>query len=147
MNRANQPAEFHFSDNELDALEGVLGAGTIIEKEQDSGCDLDGEEKERHPAKVVPDRLAVDWDFLLFGHGGERANRKTLVKPFCQGLYFHERPRVLFSLAQAFRVCVRTESGSDRINKFRWNYLIPSLPLRVLTQTPYAWEQNSDNSK
>src|SRR5205823_2966089 len=107
MNRANQPAEFYFGDNELDALEGVLGAGTIIEKKQDSGCDLDGEEKERHPAKVVPDRLAVDWDFLLFGHGGERANRKTLVKPFCQEFYFHERPRVLFSLAR------RLESVSE----------------------------------
>src|SRR6266496_563753 len=102
MNRANQPAEFHFSDNELDALKCVLGAGTIIEKKQDSGGDLDGEEKERHPAKVVPDRLAVDWDFLFLGHGRERADRKTLVKPACQGFYFHERRRVLFPLAQAF---------------------------------------------
>src|SRR5437762_11098908 len=91
MNRANQPAEFHFSDNELNALEGVLGAGTIIEQQQDSGCDLDGEEKERHPAKVVPDRLAVDWDFLFLGHGRERADRETLVKPVCQGFYFHLR--------------------------------------------------------
>src|SRR5437016_5822016 len=39
------------------------------------------------------------------------------------------------------RVCVRTESGSDRIIKFRWNYLIPSLPLRVLTQTRQRWAE------
>src|SRR3989441_12752498 len=43
------------------------------------------------------------------------------------------------NLARRFRVCVRTESGSDRIIKFRWNYLIPSLPLAVLTQTLNAW--------
>src|SRR5712691_4877592 len=97
MNRANQPAEFHFSDNELDALEGVLGAGTIIEQKQDSGCDLDGEEKERHPAKVVPDRLAVDWDFLFLGHGRERADRETLVKPVFEFEYLHP-PNDSFSI-------------------------------------------------
>src|SRR5207249_12122419 len=83
-------------------FESSLGAGTIIEQEQDPGGDLDGEEKERHAAKVVPDRLAVNWDFLFLGHGRERADRKALVKPICQGFYFHERPRVVFSLAQAF---------------------------------------------
>src|SRR5947207_13434679 len=97
MNRANQPAEFHFSDNELNALEGVLGAGTIIEQQQDSGCDLDGEEKERHPAKVVPDRLAVDWDFLFLGHGRERADRETLVKPVFEFEYLHP-PNDSFSI-------------------------------------------------
>src|SRR5437667_7915869 len=39
-----------------------------------------------------------------------------------------------FYLAQAFRVRVRTASGSDRIIRFRGIVRLPSLPLRVLTR-------------
>ena len=56
MNRADQPAEFDLGNDELDALKGVLGAGTIIEQEKDPGGDLNSEEEECHSAKVIPDR-------------------------------------------------------------------------------------------
>ena len=51
------------------------------------------------------------------------------------------------SVPQAFRVRVRTASGSDRIITFRGIVGIPSLPLRVLTRVLthclHAWARKS----
>jgi hypothetical protein len=78
------------------------------------------------------------------------------------GEFLSDELIVTFSLAQAFTGCVRTASGSDRINKnreihlgavrchpfrerfilIRRAFLIRSLPLAVLTQPLYAWVGN-----
>ena len=39
--------------------------GPVVEEQQDPGRHLHGEEKERHPAQVIEDRVPVDRDFLL----------------------------------------------------------------------------------
>ena len=47
-----QPAELYLGHDELDALVRLLGAGPIVEQEEDPGTDLDGEEEERHSPEV-----------------------------------------------------------------------------------------------
>ena len=83
MNRADQPAKLHFGDDELNAFESVLSAGAIIKEQQNSGNDLNREEKERHPAEVIPDRMAMPRDFFFLRDCGERTDGQPLVKPVC----------------------------------------------------------------
>jgi len=55
MDRSDQPAEFNFSDDELNTLESAFRAGPVIEQQENSGRNLNREKKQRHPAEVVPD--------------------------------------------------------------------------------------------
>ena len=91
MNRADQPAKLYFGNDELNAFESVFGAGAIVKQQQDSRDDLDREEKQRHPAEVVPDRMAMNWDFLLLRDSGERTDGQTLVKPVFYGFDSHDK--------------------------------------------------------
>ena len=54
------------------------------------GDDLDDEQKQRHPAEVIPDRMAMNRNFFLVGELCDRADRQTLVKPGCQGFDSHD---------------------------------------------------------
>src|SRR6185295_3181718 len=72
------------------AFESALGAGAIIEQQQDSGDDLNAKQEQRHAAEVVPDRMTMERNFLFVGQMRERANRQTLVKPVFCGFDFHD---------------------------------------------------------
>src|SRR5262249_47501597 len=78
---ANQPAELHLRDDELDALVRFGGARQIVEQEQDAGEDLDAEQKQRHPAEVVPDLLRVNRDALLGDEVPDLGEIEPLVDP------------------------------------------------------------------
>src|SRR5262249_33520983 len=84
VNRANQPAELNFSDDELNTFESIFGAWAIVKQEENSGGDLYDEEKQRHAAEVVPNRMAMERNFLFVGQLRQRADRQTLVEPICQ---------------------------------------------------------------
>lgn len=66
MDGANQPTEFHFGHDELNALKCIFRARSVIEQQQDSGDDLYREEEKRHAAKVVPDRMAMKRHLFFF---------------------------------------------------------------------------------
>src|SRR5205814_4043291 len=65
MDRSNQPPEFNFGDDELNALESILSARTIIKQQQNAGDDLNAKQEHRHAAEVVPDRMTMEWNFLF----------------------------------------------------------------------------------
>ena len=65
----------NFSDYELDALERVLRTGPVVQKQQNSGDHLHNKKEQRHAAEVIPDGMAMKWNFFLPGHCCERAYR------------------------------------------------------------------------
>src|SRR5689334_17236863 len=67
VDRPYQPSELHLGDDELDALECILSARTVIEQQQDAGPNLDCKQEQRHAAKVVPDRMLVEWNLFVLG--------------------------------------------------------------------------------
>ncbi len=78
---ANQPAELHLRDDELDALVGFGGARPVVEQQQDAGEHLDAEQEQRHPAEVVPDFLRVDRHAFLGDEVPHAAQIEPLVEP------------------------------------------------------------------
>src|SRR5262249_34497257 len=76
----NQPAEGHARDDKLDALVGFGGARPVIQKKQDAGADLDGEQEQCHSAEVVPDLLCVDRYAFL----GEKVTDVAQIEPFVE---------------------------------------------------------------
>ena len=77
---ANQPAELHLRDDELDTLIRFAGARTIVEQQQNAGEDLHREQKQRHAAEVVPDLLRVDRHALL----GDKMPHVGEIEPFVE---------------------------------------------------------------
>src|SRR5688572_7601471 len=65
VDRTDQPAKLHFSDDKLHALKSVFRTGTIVEKQQNSSDYLYDKKKERHATEVVPDRMTMKRDFFL----------------------------------------------------------------------------------
>src|SRR5215510_9974811 len=81
MQRAHKPAETHVGHDELNTLKRSFSTRPVIEEQQDSSRDLDGEEKKRHPAEVVPDRMSMDRDCLLGRKQTNGLESKPLVQP------------------------------------------------------------------
>ena len=81
MDRADQPAELDLGHQKLDGFVRFFGAGTIVEEEQDARHHLDREEKEGHPAEVVPERVTVDGHLLLPRELLEVREADALVEP------------------------------------------------------------------
>ena len=93
---ADQPAELHLRDDELDALVGFRRARAVVEQQQDAGGHLDGEQEQRHAAQVVPELLRVDRHALLGDEVADAAQVDPLVDPV-DGALQHgrtERPQV-----------------------------------------------------
>jgi hypothetical protein len=65
VDRTDQPAKLYFGNDELHALKSILGTGTIIEQQQNSGDYLYDKKKKRHATEVVPDRITVDRHLFL----------------------------------------------------------------------------------
>ena len=78
---ANQPAERHLGDDELDALVRLAGARTVVEQQQNAGEDLNGEQEQRHAAEVIPDLLRVDRHAFLRDEMPHVGEIETFVKP------------------------------------------------------------------
>src|SRR6185503_4380019 len=81
---ANQPAEGHLRDDELHALVGFGGARTVVQEEQNAGEHLDAEEKQRHPAEVIPHFLRVHRDALLRDEVAQVTEIEAFVHPVNQ---------------------------------------------------------------
>ena len=71
VNRPDEPAERHVGHDVLNALESLRRARPVVEEQEDSRRDLYEEEKQRHPAEVVEERVPVNRDPLLGGDVGE----------------------------------------------------------------------------
>ena len=84
MNRADQPTELHLGHDELDRLESLAGAGTIIEQKQNPGAHLDREQKQRHAPEIIPKGVTVQRHLFLFGELGEVAQTNPLIEPEIQ---------------------------------------------------------------
>jgi hypothetical protein len=83
MERIN-PAELDLGHEEAHALVRFVGAGAVVEEQQDAGGDLDAEQEQRHPAPVVPERVAVDRDFLVLRERAQRRQAEALVEPLAE---------------------------------------------------------------
>ena len=99
MDRSDEPAEIDLRDDRPHTLEGLVGRGLVIQRQQDPRDDLDAEEEQRHPAQKVEERAAVDRHALVGrqrgggvqaqpveeeGHDG--ADQTMLLAVFRQGL-------------------------------------------------------------
>jgi hypothetical protein len=101
MDRPDQPAELNVGHEELDRLEGFVGAGTIVEEKEDTGRYLDHEQEEGHPAQVVPYRVSMDRDFLLLRHPAQNRQAQAVLEP-CAEPADHPHP-VTHALQVRFR--------------------------------------------
>lgn len=81
MDRANKPTELDVGHDELDAFVRLFSAGPVVEGQQDSGRHLDPEQKERHPAEIIPDGMTMDRDDLLPDEMSERPEIDSLFEP------------------------------------------------------------------
>src|SRR5581483_1996495 len=81
MNGSNQPSKLHLRHDVLHALEGFVGAGTVVQKQEDSRAHLDSKEKQRDSAKEIPVAQFVDRDGLVTQRGEERFPPETFVQP------------------------------------------------------------------
>ena len=54
MDGTNQPAKLHLGHDVLHAFEGLVGARTVIQEQQDPGHHLDDEQEERDAPEEVP---------------------------------------------------------------------------------------------
>ena len=117
---ANQPAELHLRDDELHALVGFLGARPVVEEQQNAGGDLDAEEKQRHPAQVVPDLLRVDRDALLGDEVPHAARDRRARRASRSTRRCHASSRRLLALSVAATRRLSSSPGSPR--RFTTNF-------------------------
>jgi hypothetical protein len=54
MDGSNEPSELHARHDVLHALESFIGAGPVVQKQQQPRANLDPEEKKRDAAQEVP---------------------------------------------------------------------------------------------
>src|ERR1035441_3851280 len=85
MDGTNQPAIAHLSHDVLHALEGVIGAGMVIQEKQNAGNHLDPEEKKGDAAEEIPVRQAVNRDSLVAQRGNQVVQMESFVKPAIDG--------------------------------------------------------------
>ena len=81
MDVANQPAELHLRDDELDAFVGFGRARAVVEQQENAREHLHAEQEHRHPAEVVPDLLRVNRHALFGDEMADAAQVDPLVQP------------------------------------------------------------------
>jgi hypothetical protein len=91
---ANQPAKLHPGHDVLHALEGLVGAGTVIEEQQDPGQHLDHEEKKGDASEEIPVREAMAGDGLVAKRGDQVVQIKSFIKPANRTAAITVRPPV-----------------------------------------------------
>src|SRR6185369_13489343 len=111
MDRANQPAKLHFSNDELHALKSILGAGTVVKQQQNSSNHLDHKQKKRHATEVIPDRMTVDRHLFLLRHSGDSADRQALVQPVLHHFCSHKFYALLTTISSPRVFTLNSSSG------------------------------------
>src|ERR1035437_6258390 len=81
MDGADQPAIAHLGHDVLHTLEGLVGAGVVIQEKQYAGNHLDPEEKKGDAAEEIPVRQAVNGDGLVAKWGDQVVQMKPFIKP------------------------------------------------------------------
>ena len=81
----NQPAKLHAGHDVLHAFEGLVGAGTVIEQQQDAGEHLDHEEKERDAPEEVPVGQLVRGNGLMTEWGQDSVQIEAFIEPAKEG--------------------------------------------------------------
>ena len=94
MNGSDQPAKFHLGHEKLNRLEGLGGTRSIIKQEQNTGDDLDHEQKQSHTAEIIPKRVTMQRYFFFLGEIGKIAEPDPLIEPepkfaTLRGWHFH----------------------------------------------------------
>jgi hypothetical protein len=69
VRRTDEPAEVHHERDLADGLIGI-GAGPIVDQQQDAGEALDDKQEQRNAAPVVPEGLGVRGNCLVSRKGG-----------------------------------------------------------------------------
>ncbi len=77
----NEPAELHPGHDVLHAFEGFIGAGAVIQQQQDAGEHLNDEEEQRDAAEEIPVRKAMGWNGLMAQRLDETVKMKPFVEP------------------------------------------------------------------
>ena len=78
VNGTNQPAKLHPGHDVLHALEGFVGAGAVIQQQQDAGEHLDHEEEKRDAAEEVPVGEAMRGNGLVAERGNEAVQMQAV---------------------------------------------------------------------
>src|SRR5262249_20010058 len=86
VNRSNQPAKLHAGHDVLHALESLVGSWTVVKEQQDSGTDLDHEEKKCDSTEEIPIGELVDGDSLLFQRSDQPRPVKPIIHPTSDAL-------------------------------------------------------------
>ena len=81
MDGTNQPAKLHPRHDVLHAFECFVGAGAVIQQQQNPGEDLDDEEKQRDAAEKVPVRQSMRGNCLVAERRNQSVQMQPLVKP------------------------------------------------------------------
>src|SRR5262249_51457090 len=87
MDGADQPAELDLRHEEAHALVRFVGAGAVVEEQQDAGRHLHAEQEQRHPAPVVPEGMPMDGHFLVLGELAQRRKPEALVEPLAESAH------------------------------------------------------------
>ena len=80
MDGSNKPAKLHPGHDVLHALKCLVGAGAVIQQQQDAGEHLDHEQEQRDAAEEVPVGEAVRGNGLV----AQRSNELFEMKPFVE---------------------------------------------------------------
>src|SRR5689334_11216923 len=81
MDGPDQPAELYLRHDVLNALKSLIGAGAIVEKQQDPGEHLDNEQKKRDAAQEIPVGPAMDRNCFLAQGSKQFIPAKAFVEP------------------------------------------------------------------
>src|SRR5215510_7161307 len=91
MQRTDEPTELHRRHQELDGLIRFLSARAVVEQQQHARRHLDEEEKQRHAADVVPDRMPMDWYLFLLRQLFHLGQSNARIQPLPETAMLHAR--------------------------------------------------------
>ena len=69
VDRTNKPAKINLGHDRADTLEGLVGSGLVIQRQQDPRGHLDAKQKQGHAAQEIEERGLVDGDVFLGRQG------------------------------------------------------------------------------
>src|SRR5208283_1637385 len=85
MDGTDQPSIAHLGHDVLHALEGVIGAGMVIQQKQYAGDHLYPEQKKGDATEEIPVRQAVNGDGLVAKRGDQVVQMKSFIQPANDG--------------------------------------------------------------
>src|SRR5215472_885341 len=86
MDRTNEPAKFDLCHDVLHTLEGFVRSRAVVEKQQNSGEDLDHKKEQRDAAKEVPVRKPVKGNRLMAQRSDQIIPAEAIVQPVSNSL-------------------------------------------------------------